>query len=379
MRTLTLVAAGSGLPDREELLRRERADEMPRASLYADTLGSDMLDERFLAAVPRARARVYRGIPTPAAQVMEAFIRMTGYDAVISWSEHLGIPLAGLLKATGRRPVHVGLFSWISKPKKAMLLRRVHSRFDRIILWSSVQRDFAVNTLGIPASRIAFTRYHVDQKFWRPLGGAPAEMICAAGREMRDYATLIEALRGTGIRGHIAAQPYPGKHDGWMSDLSSGELPPNVTVGARSPADLRRLYNSSRFTVIPLMETDTDNGVTCILESMAAGKPVICSRTKGQCDVVRDGETGLYVTPGDPRALREAITFLWNHPQEAERMGRQARAYIERFHTFDWWTAEVRSIVEDAVQEHRRALLSKRPAAHRKAQPSLNTRGGSAA
>ncbi len=47
-------------------------------------------------------------------------------------------------------------------------------------------------------------RHYVDQLFYspRPLGD---DMICAVGAEMRDYTILKEALRGTGLRCHIAA------------------------------------------------------------------------------------------------------------------------------------------------------------------------------
>jgi len=361
MRTLTLVSAGSGLPDAAELRRREDADEMPRSSLFRDILNSDILDERFLENVPRIRSRLYARSPVPLAQVMEAFALRNRYDAVISWAEHLGLPLAGLFKATGSRPVHIALFSWISRPKKALLLKRVHSHIDRIILWSSVQRDYAINQIGIPPSKIAFTNWYVDQKFWRPMDSPGQDMICSVGREMRDYGTLIESLRDTDIPCHIAAKTYPGKDDNWIALLSrTDSIPQHVSVGPKNPVELRQLYARSRFVVIPILPTDTDNGVTCILEAMAMGKAVICSRVNGQRDVIQEGKTGIYVPPQDPRALREAIAHLWANPEMAARMGEEGRAYIRKHHTFDAWVSGVRNIVEDTVRSRRSALRNEK-------------------
>jgi glycosyltransferase involved in cell wall biosynthesis len=40
---------------------------------------------------------------------------------------------------------------------------------------------------------------------------------------------------------------------------------------------------------------------------MAMGKPVVVTRSRGQVDLVREGETGLYVPPGDPAALERVL------------------------------------------------------------------------
>ena len=74
----------------------------------------------------------------------------------------------------------------------------------------SAHKDFAINTLGIPASKIRFIPYYVDQKFWRPMP-CEEDMICSVGVEMRDYPTLIEAMRGLTMKCHIAAGDARGK------------------------------------------------------------------------------------------------------------------------------------------------------------------------
>ena len=43
-------------------------------------------------------------------------------------------------------------------------------------------------------------------------------------------------------------------------------------------------------------------------------------------------ETGLVVPPSDPVALRQAMTYLWEHPDEATKMGKSAEArYYQHF------------------------------------------------
>lgn len=354
MKVLTLAYGGIGQPDNAELDRRVAAGEWPRVRLYEQQLNSDMLDERRILATGGVRGALYRRMPMGLAQALDAYSRRKHYDAIVSWGERFGLPLAGILKATGARTPHVALFSWISTPKKAAVLRRVHSHIHRLVVWSSIQYEFAVEKLGIPPERVVQLRWLVDQEFWHPTN-TPTDMISAVGREMRDYATLIEAIRDWNVPCHIAAKIDIGKTDQWMTDLRDPTaFPPHITVGSKPYPELRALYARSRFVVLPLHPTDTDNGVTAMTEAMAMGKPVICTRVDGQRDLLEDGVNGLFVPPHDPRALREAIEYLWSNPEVCERMGREGRTRIEQSHTLERFVDGVQRAVEDAIAEVRR-------------------------
>jgi glycosyltransferase involved in cell wall biosynthesis len=68
------------------------------------------------------------------------------------------------------------------------------------------------------------------------------------------------------------------------------------------------------------------------LEAMERARPVIAAAIGGLEDLVRDGETGLLVRPGDADSLAEAMLTLAADPARAVAMGREARSRaIERF------------------------------------------------
>ena len=327
----------------------ELADEHPRVLLFEDILESDILHRGF------ARSGRFRLLPTYLAAVLEAYARRLRYDAVLTWGERLSLLYALLLRLTLSNTPHIALMGWVSPPKKALVLRVVQSRIDQIITWSSLQRDIAIEHLQIPASKIALVPHPVDERFWRPVS-CEADMICAVGNQMRDYPTLIEAMRGLRIRCHIAARPRWQRRTRKVTtveDLVGNEMPPNVTVGAMTAVELRALYARSRFVVIPLRPADSDNGITTILEAMAMGKAVICSRAAGQVDAVREGTTGIYVAPGDANALRDAIQYLWDNPAVAERMGAEGRRAVEATHTLDQFVDRVKRIVEEVIEQRR--------------------------
>ena len=69
-----------------------------------------------------------------------------------------------------------------------------------------------------------------------------------------------------------------------------------------------------------------------VLEAMASGTPVVCSRLGGLIEVVQHGVTGFLVEPGNIAELHERLAELLRDPALARRMGHSARALVlERF------------------------------------------------
>jgi len=70
-----------------------------------------------------------------------------------------------------------------------------------------------------------------------------------------------------------------------------------------------------------------------LLEGAMYGKPMISSEIGTGTTFVNIGdETGLVVPPSDPAALRQAMRYLWEHPEEASEMGRRAeKRYWDHF------------------------------------------------
>jgi len=58
-----------------------------------------------------------------------------------------------------------------------------------------------------------------------------------------------------------------------------------------------------------------------VLEAMAAGLPVVATRIEGLPQVVRHGQDGLLVEPGDPAALADTLLRLARGESSAGRLG----------------------------------------------------------
>ena len=62
-----------------------------------------------------------------------------------------------------------------------------------------------------------------------------------------------------------------------------------------------------------------------LLEAMASGAALVATRAGAAEQVVREGETGFLVAPGDADALADAIETLMRDPARAAEMGRKGR------------------------------------------------------
>lgn len=286
---------------------------------------------------------------------LEVHRRRADYDLVLTWGERLTFSLLALQWMLGTGPPHVAIITQFGKPNIAGPMRLLGHGLRAVLTFTSVQRAYAIRQGHVAADRLFLIRHFVDQRFFHPRPGA-GDLVCAVGAEMRDYPTLFAALDGTAIRCHVAAGEVrvPGRlrlikdRRVQVADLATRPNP-HVTIGRKTVTELRDLYAQSRFVVVPLLPSQSDNGVTVILEAMAMGKAVICTRTAGQVDVIQDGVTGILVPAGDPQALRAAMQALWNDPERAAVMGARGRAYVERHHTLEGFCVNVRQAIAAAM------------------------------
>ena len=355
MRTLYIISKGMDKKPNEVIRRLEAENMIPRVSLLEDAISAEVLDERYLTEKPPYYRRfIYGFIPASLAQLFEALFIMNRYDVILSHTEKVSFPLALTLKWIRSSKPHIVVLSRITSVdskrsrKKIWFFKRTRNSVTRFLIWSSVQRKIAIEQFGVSPDKIILLKRGTDQQFWSPRE-AETDMICSAGMEARDYLTLVDALRHLEIPCHIAAGASRGDIFSTVEKLHQiNDIPNWVTVESITQRQLRSIYARSQFTVVPLIPSDSDNGLTTILESMAMGKPVICSRTEGQVDIIEDGVTGIYVPQGDPEALREAIEVLWNDPERCEKMGEAAREFIEKNHNMEQFVDAIKKEVFDA-------------------------------
>ncbi len=351
MADVLLTVSGTIAPDLETQIAsglRPQAD----YQALAEAFGADLLDYAGARQRTGSVGRWLERIGGPNLLLAWVCFRQRhNYQVIFTDGEQIGLPFALLCKLGGRQGIkHLMIVHILSVGKKMALLDHfgLQAYIDTFFVYSTWQKRFIEERWQLPSERVVHTPFMVDSNFFAPqqVVTQPRRMICAVGLEFRDYPTLLEAVRDLDVEVVIAAaSPWSKRAD----STQQAELPANVTVRKFSQYELRQLYADSCFVVMPLYDVNFQAGITAILEAMAMAKAIICSRTPGQTDVIQEGETGLYVPPSDPQALRERIEFLLGNPDLATQMGQAGRQRVEAEMNLDHYTVRLQQHVQAAL------------------------------
>ena len=302
------------------------------------------------------------------------FRRRDEYDVVLTMSEQVGLPLALLFKLARCKKTHIMINHYVTPARKGIFLRLFHvgSHITKFICYGTVQASFLTEELGIPPEKVELVLHPADPHFWQPMP-VPAEgVIVSAGNSGRDYKTLLKAVRALDVDVVIAAfSPWVK----WRQGQPAERMPDRVRSVRCTSSELRKLYARSQFVVVPLVPMNGQSGSLVIYEAMSMGKAVITTANGGNVDIVREGETGYYVPPGDHQALRQAITRLLDDPAMAQRMGARARKIVEEGLNLDSYIHDVTRIIQETYRQGRTIKAQRQASKTRAHDPSQLTPG----
>ncbi len=103
----------------------------------------------------------------------------------------------------------------------------------------------------------------------------------------------------------------------------------------RGRLEAAALHAAVRQFRVAVLASKTEGLPNTVLESMAAGRPVVATAVGGTEEVIEDGVTGFLASPEDPAGLALGIIRLLKDPALARRMGERGRQKVEREFTAD--------------------------------------------
>jgi|SRR6516162_7102669 glycosyltransferase involved in cell wall biosynthesis len=217
-------------------------------------------------------------------------------------------------------------------PRRVMLNRWASYLSSRVVAVSEDSADVARKIERVPDGKLTVIRNGIN------LEGFPPHHRQSAGKRVinvarlnfiKDQATLLRAARLVADADPefrldiIGDGPARGELLALREDLSLGDrvcfLGERMDVaGCLAACDLF------------VLSSETEGLSLTLLEAMAAGLPIVATAVGGNREVVVEGETGLLVPAKSPQALAHAIRCLLCDPARLLRMGRAARAQVEK-------------------------------------------------
>jgi glycosyltransferase involved in cell wall biosynthesis len=144
------------------------------------------------------------------------------------------------------------------------------------------------------------------------------------GQRLLARALAEPALAEIGAVGLVAGDAYAGNE---QAEAELAALAEKLGLGGRLRLlgfrdDVETVLGASDAVAIPSLRPEPLGQVA--LEAAWAGLPVVGAAHGGLPELVRDGETGLLVEPGDAAALAGALRELADDRERAETIGREA-------------------------------------------------------
>ena len=102
-------------------------------------------------------------------------------------------------------------------------------------------------------------------------------------------------------------------------------------LGAKPQSEVAQLLPTADCYVQPsiIISSGKMEGIpVSIMEAFACGLPVVASHLSGIPELVRPGETGYLVPPENPPALAEALTRVYDNPEEAAQLAHNGRSLV---------------------------------------------------
>jgi glycosyltransferase involved in cell wall biosynthesis len=123
-----------------------------------------------------------------------------------------------------------------------------------------------------------------------------------------------------------------------------------IFTGRKPHGEVADLVAAMDITV--LLNSNAYGSPMKVFEYLAMGKAVIAPSVEPVLEVLRDGETGLIIPPGDTAAMARQILRLAADRALREKLGSAGRAYVVTHHTWDANAAAILEIYRQLSRQH---------------------------
>jgi glycosyltransferase involved in cell wall biosynthesis len=234
--------------------------------------------------------------------------------------------------------------------RSTVLVRRTARRADRVITGSAFSREDLIAEYGLDPRKISVIPYGIDPEFFaaEEIPTAEADRVLARLGIRKPYilsvgrlnprknlpalARAFDRLKKTTGLPHrlVLAGPADYRTPETVASLS-GIVPEIHFAGFVPGPDLPVLYREAEIFVYPSL---FEGGGLPALEAMAAGTPVIASKTSSLPEMV--GDAGILVDPESVDDIARALVRLATDPELRGTLREKGR---ERARTMTWENA----------------------------------------
>ncbi len=233
----------------------------------------------------------------------------------------------------------------------------------KVIAISEAVKEHLINDFGIPEDRIALIYTGVDTakfsedlpeedkaKARRRFGVENGPLIGTIGRlsPVKGQEVLLKAVKSI-LKGFPEAKILligDGPDESRLRKLVYELGIERSVIFAKSVDDTKGALAIMDVFVLPSIKEGL--GLS-LIEAMACGRPCVASRIGGIENIVEDGKTGLFFTPGDAEGLAIAIKRILSDKLIRDIISKNGREKVLRYFSVDQMATKMEMLYKEVV------------------------------
>lgn len=219
-------------------------------------------------------------------------------------------------------------------PRQQSLIRRMFRHADYVVVLGQRDRVTVATLLGVDERRIIVARNCVPDPGAHNVRTGETPLIVFLGRlsERKGVTELLLALSHP-IMKELRWQAVlagDGPVEDYRRQAGAMELSGRVEMpGWLDAGEARALCERADILVLP---SHAEGMAMAVIEGLAHGLAVVTTRVGAHEEVIRDGETGIFVPVGDTEALAAALAKLVTDPEIRDHFSAKGRThYLNHF------------------------------------------------
>lgn len=281
---------------------------------------------------------------------------MEHYD-VLYGNAFRGLEILIFLRALGlyRKPIIVWHHQPVKKAKsklREIVARLFYKGMDQMFLFSDKLIQDSLKSAKARKECMHMVHWGADLDYYDSLmqemaNEEPEPTFITTGQELRDMPTLVNAFDKTDAQLDIyVSRRYLGNdYTHIFSELTlNNNIHLNYIQGLAF-REMSKKVNRASCVVICCQESNYTVGLTTVVEALALGKPIICTRNPQMpMDIEKEG-CGIWVEVGDVDGWVKAINYINSNPDKAKEMGEKGRRLAERLYNISHCTDDMAEVI----------------------------------
>ncbi|MBO4549972.1 MAG: glycosyltransferase [Bacteroidaceae bacterium] len=337
--------------DTERIVQEWKQGTFPSHFLY----GALQLEDYGINVVWHHQKHTYKRLRDMLVATWKVLSCRKSYDVLYA-THSLGIEPVILLRALRlyRHPIVVWHHQPVVKAKNPLreaFARLFYRGIDHMIFFSEKLIQDSLLSKKADPKRMSMVHWGADLDYYDSLkpDGKHSSSFISTGKELRDFETLIQAFHETELPLTLFVEK---KRQAYFENLLAGKQNIEVHYGNRPiPHEIAQYVAQSKCVCICCQESNYTVGLTTVVEALALGLPILCTRNPQMpMDIEAEG-CGFWIEPKDVEGWKEKLMYIANHPEEAKAMGKRSRALAEQYYNVEQCGKEVATILKNTKEK----------------------------